>query len=62
MGGVGSLLVGGTIPLINFAVGVEVAAGFAVLFLSFFKEMHRPPPKQSEDEADPKKPSPPAAS
>ncbi len=62
LGEVGSLLVGGTIPLINFAVGVEVAAGFAVLFLSFFKEMHRPPPEQSEDEADPKKPSPPAAS
>ena len=62
LGKVGSLLVGGTIPLINFAVGVEVAAGFAVLFLEFFKEMRRPPPGQSEQEDDPKNPSPPAVS
>ncbi len=61
LGEVGTLLVGGTIPLINFAVGVEVAAGFALLFLSFFKEVHRPPPRQDEEGNDPKQPSPPAA-
>lgn len=64
LGQVGSLLVGGTIPLINFAVGVEVSAGFAVLFLAFFKEVRRPlPPDQNENEAEdhPKKPSAPPA-
>ena len=34
----GNLLSGGTIPLINFAVGVEVAAGFALVFTEFLEE------------------------
>ena len=33
-----SLLSGGDIPVINFAVGLEVAAGFALLFLEFLEE------------------------
>jgi multicomponent Na+:H+ antiporter subunit B len=57
-----SLFAGGTIPVINFFVGVEVAAGFAVLFLEFFKELRRSPPQQAEEQDDPKKPSPPPAS
>jgi multicomponent Na+:H+ antiporter subunit B len=62
LGQVGSLIVGGTIPLINFSVGVEVTAGFAVLFLEFFKEVRRPPPGQSAEGKDASRPSPPAAS
>jgi multicomponent Na+:H+ antiporter subunit B len=62
LGTVGSITVGGTIPLINFLVGVEVAAGFAVLFLEFFKEVRRPPPGQSVEGKDDSRPSPPAAS
>ena len=33
-----SLLSGGDIPVINFAVGLEVAAGFALLFAEFLEE------------------------
>ena len=33
-----SLISGGDIPLINFAVGLEVAAGFALLFVEFLEE------------------------
>ncbi|HEX4084492.1 MAG TPA: MnhB domain-containing protein [Chthoniobacteraceae bacterium] len=38
-----SLLSGGTIPVINFGVGLEVAAGFALLFLQFIKETRKQP-------------------
>jgi multicomponent Na+:H+ antiporter subunit B len=38
LGKIESLLSGGAIPLINFGVGLEVAAGFALLFLEFIKE------------------------
>lgn len=38
LGSMGSWLAGGTIPLINFAVGLEVAAGFALLFAEFLEE------------------------
>lgn len=38
LGKLESLLSGGTIPLINFGVGLEVAAGFSLLFLEFIKE------------------------
>lgn len=55
-----SLLAGGTIPLINFCVALEVSAGFTVLFLEFFKEVRRPPPEQHDDQDDPDKPSPPS--
>ena len=41
----GNLLSGGTIPLINFAVGLEVAAGFALLFLEFLKETRADEPE-----------------
>ena len=54
-----SLLAGGTIPLINFCVALEVAAGFTVLFLEFFKEVRRPPPTQRDEQDDPNRPSPP---
>ena len=55
-----SLLAGGTIPLINFCVALEVAAGFTILFLEFFKEVRRPPPDQCNEQDDPNQPSPPA--
>ncbi len=38
LGKLGKLFSGGTIPLINFVVGIEVAAGFAVLFAEFLEE------------------------
>ena len=41
LGQTGTLLSSGTILVINFCVGVEVAAGFALLFLEFTKEIHR---------------------
>ena len=40
-----NLLSGGTIPLINFAVGLEVAAGFALLFLEFLEETRADEPE-----------------
>ncbi len=42
LGKVGELTSGGTIPLINFGVGVEVFAAFALLFSEFIKEMRNP--------------------
>jgi multicomponent Na+:H+ antiporter subunit B len=39
LGETGTLLSGGTIPLINLAVGLEVTAGFILLFLEFTKEI-----------------------
>jgi multicomponent Na+:H+ antiporter subunit B len=44
----GHLFSGGTIPLINFAVGLEVAAGFALLFLEFLEETRTPKPEDTE--------------
>ncbi|HWE37911.1 MAG TPA: MnhB domain-containing protein [Isosphaeraceae bacterium] len=35
----GDLAAGGTIPLINLAVGLEVAAGFALLFREFLEQV-----------------------
>lgn len=55
-----SLFAGGAIPLINACVGLEVAAGFTVLFLEFFKEVRRPPPGQHREQDDPNQPSPPS--
>jgi len=55
-----SLLAGGTIPLINFCVALEVSAGFTVLFLEFFKEVRRRPPGQRSEQDDPDRPSPPS--
>lgn len=43
----GSMLSAGTIPLINAAVGVEVAAGFMLLFREFAEQLGRP---SGEDE------------
>ncbi len=37
-----SLLSGGEIPIINFVVGLEVAAGFALLFAEFLEETRTP--------------------
>lgn len=42
LGKKGDLTSGGTIPLINFAVGVEVAAGFVLFVSEFLKETRRP--------------------
>lgn len=36
-----NLLSGGTIPLINFFVGIEVAAAFVLLAIEFFKEAEK---------------------
>ena len=55
-----SLFAGGTIALINFCVGLEVAAGFAVLFLEFLKEVRRPPEGQHDEQDNPDRPSPPS--
>jgi multicomponent Na+:H+ antiporter subunit B len=38
----GQFFSGGTIPLINFAVGLEVAGGFALLFAEFLEETREP--------------------
>jgi multicomponent Na+:H+ antiporter subunit B len=42
LGKTGNLLSAGTIFVINFAVGIEVAAGFTVLFLEFTEEVREP--------------------
>ena len=39
LGSTGTLFSAGTIPLINAAVGLEVAAGFALLFVEFLKQL-----------------------
>jgi multicomponent Na+:H+ antiporter subunit B len=41
LGQTGTLLSAGTVPLINLAVGLEVSAGFAALFIDFISESHR---------------------
>jgi multicomponent Na+:H+ antiporter subunit B len=41
-----SLLSGGSIPVINFAVGLEVAAGFALLFAEFLEETRAQEPEK----------------
>ncbi len=46
----GELLSGGTIPVINFAVGLEVAAGFALLFNEFLEETRVPEPEDEEEQ------------
>jgi multicomponent Na+:H+ antiporter subunit B len=38
LGKTGTMLSAGTIPVINFFVGLEVAAGFALLFVEFVKQ------------------------
>lgn len=43
LGKTSTLLSSGTIYLINFFVGIEVAAGFTVIFLEFTEEVRRPP-------------------
>jgi multicomponent Na+:H+ antiporter subunit B len=42
LGKTGELLSGGTIPLINLAVGLEVTAGFSLLAVGFLKDLHEP--------------------
>ena len=46
----GELLSGGTITVINFAVGLEVAAGFALLFNEFLEETRVQEPEDEEEE------------
>ena len=43
LGKTGSLLSAGTIPVINLFVGLEVAAGFALLFAEFLEETRQEP-------------------
>ncbi len=43
LGQTGSLLSAGTIPVINLFVGLEVAAGFALLFSEFLEETRQEP-------------------
>jgi multicomponent Na+:H+ antiporter subunit B len=45
----GHFFSGGTIPLINFAVGLEVAGGFALLFSEFMEETRE---KEAGDEEE----------
>lgn len=44
LGKTGSLVSAGTIPLLNIAVGVAVATGFATLFLEYLEETRQPEP------------------
>ncbi len=42
LGKVGQLFSAGTIPLLNVAVGMEVAGGFILLFVEFLKDTRKP--------------------
>ncbi|HEX3998544.1 MAG TPA: MnhB domain-containing protein [Pirellulales bacterium] len=42
LGKTGNLFSGGTIPVINLAVGLEVAGGFILMFAEFLKTTRRP--------------------
>ncbi len=42
LGQTGHLFSAGTVPVINLAVGLEVAGGFVVLFIEFLKETRKP--------------------
>ncbi len=44
-GRVGSVLSGGTIPLINLATSLEVTAGFVLLLTAFLEETYLVRPK-----------------
>jgi multicomponent Na+:H+ antiporter subunit B len=44
----GHFFSGGTIPLINFAVGLEVTGGFALLFAEFLEETREQKPEDEE--------------
>jgi multicomponent Na+:H+ antiporter subunit B len=50
LGNRGELLSSGTIAVINFAVGLEVAAGFALLFNEFLEETRVPEPEDEEEQ------------
>lgn len=41
LGKTGDLFSAGTIPVINFAVGLEVTGGFVIMFLEFLKVTHK---------------------
>lgn len=41
-GTTGDLFSAGTVPVINLAVGLEVAGGFIILFAEFLKDTHKP--------------------
>ncbi len=43
LGQTGTLLSAGTVPVINLFVGLEVAAGFVLLFAEFLEETRQPP-------------------
>ena len=42
LGTTNTLFSAGTIPIINFAVGLEVAAAFVILFSEFLKDTRKP--------------------
>jgi multicomponent Na+:H+ antiporter subunit B len=46
LGKTGDLFSAGTIPIINFAVGLEVAGGFVLMFTEFLKETRKKPQKE----------------
>jgi multicomponent Na+:H+ antiporter subunit B len=48
LGRAGELLSGGTIPLLNLCVGIEVAAAFVLLFVEFLQETREPLPGEDE--------------
>ena len=48
LGRAGELLSGGTIPLLNLIVGIEVAAAFVLLFVEFLQETRRLLPGEDE--------------
>jgi multicomponent Na+:H+ antiporter subunit B len=50
LGQVKQLLSGGTIPLINLAVGLEVAAGFTLICSEFLQETRQPQPGEEIEE------------
>ena len=41
LGQTGKLFSAGTVPVINFAVGLEVAGGFILMFTEFLKETRK---------------------
>ena len=48
LGETGSIVSAGLIPLVNFAVGIAVSAGFAVLFVEYLEETREPEGEDQE--------------
>jgi multicomponent Na+:H+ antiporter subunit B len=51
LGKTGELFSAGTVPVINYAIGLEVAGGFVLMFTEFLKETRKKRANPSEPEA-----------